>query len=94
MFSANGVFQHPSGFFASAEGQWWNQDLRDNLSALHGDNFWQVNLLAGYRSPHRHFELSVGLLNVTDQNYKLSPINLYPELARQRTFVTRLQINF
>lgn len=90
----NGVFQHPNGFFASAEGQWWSQELHDNLSALPGDSFCQLNLMTGYRSPRRHFELSIGLLNVTDQNYHLSPINLYPDLARQRTFVTRLQINF
>jgi tetratricopeptide (TPR) repeat protein len=94
LVSLNGIFQHPSGFFASAEGQWWAQELSDNLSSMPGDHFWQLNLMAGYRSPHRHFELSVGLLNVTDQNYNLSPINLYPDLARQRTFVTRLQLNF
>jgi outer membrane receptor protein involved in Fe transport len=94
LVSLSGVFQHPGGFFASAETQWWNQELRDDLSSLHGDSFWQVNLMAGYRSPRRHFELSVGLLNVTDQNYALSPINVYPDLARERTFVTRLKINF
>jgi tetratricopeptide (TPR) repeat protein len=94
LFGLNGVFQHPCGFFASAEGQWWEQQLHDNLSNLPGDQFWQVNLLAGYHSPHRHFEITVGLLNVTDQNYRLSPINLYPNLARDRTFVTRLQLNF
>ena len=94
LVSLNGVFQHPSGFFANAEGQWWSQELQDNLSALAGDHFWQVNLLGGYRSPRRHFELSVGLLNVTDRNYKLSPITIYPDLPRRRTFVARLQLNF
>ena len=94
LISLHASFQHPGGFFASVEGQGWHQELRGNLAALPGDDFWQANALIGYRSPRRHFEVSLGLLNFTGQDYHLHPINLYPDLQRQRTLVTRLQINF
>ncbi len=87
-------FQHPGGWFASIEGQWWHQDLREDSATVPGDDFWQANAMVGYRSPRRHFEASLGLLNLTDQGYRLQPINLYPDLQRQRTLAVRLQINF
>jgi len=43
---------------------------------------------------HRKVEISVGLLNLTDQNYQLEPLNLYNEMARSRTFTARLLISF
>ena len=90
----NLMFQHPCGFFAGAESIWRGQTLNDDLSGVQGDNFWQENLMAGYRFPHRHAELRAALLNVTDGNYHLHPINLYPDIARSRTVAVELKINF
>jgi tetratricopeptide (TPR) repeat protein len=87
-------FNHPCGFFASVEGQWWRQELAEDLSSVPGDQFWQANIEVGYRSPRRRVEVSLGVLNITGQDYNLYPINLYPDLPRQRTFATRLQLNF
>jgi tetratricopeptide (TPR) repeat protein len=94
LVSLHGTFQHPCGLFASVEGQWWRQQLRDDLSSLPGDQFWQANVQIGYRSPRRHVEISLGLLNITGQNFNLYPINLYPDLPRERTFAAKLQFNF
>jgi hypothetical protein len=94
LISLDGVFQHPSGVFARTQASWWSQNLYDGLAGMPGDSFWQLNLLAGYRSPKKHFEFSIGLLNVTGQNYHLSPINLYPDLPRERTLATQLKLNF
>jgi hypothetical protein len=38
-------------------------------------------------------DFQVGVLNLTGQDYKLNPLNLYNELPHARTFVTRLQFN-
>jgi Tfp pilus assembly protein PilF len=92
--SLEGVFRHPSGVFARTQATWYSQDLSDGLTGLPGDNFWQLNLQAGYRSPRQHFEFSLGLLNATGQNYHVSPINLYPDLQRQRTLAVQLKFNF
>jgi outer membrane receptor protein involved in Fe transport len=59
-----------------------------------GDDFWQFNLFAGYRFPRRRAELTFGLLNLTDQDYRLNPLNLYLELPRQRTLLVSLRFNF
>jgi hypothetical protein len=36
----------------------------------------------------------LGVLNLTDQDYHLNPLNLYNELPRSRTLELRLQFNF
>ena len=59
-----------------------------------GADFWQFNAFAGYRFLHRKAEVTLGLLNITDQNYNLNPLNLYNELPRSRTLALRLQLNF
>jgi outer membrane receptor protein involved in Fe transport len=94
LISLDGVFQHPNGIFARTQASWWSQNLYDGLSGMPGDSFWQLNLQVGYRSPKKHLEFSIGLLNVTGQNYHLSPINLYPDLPRERTLATQLKLNF
>ena len=92
--SLDGIFQHPSGIFARTEASWWSQNLYDGLSDMPGDSFWQLNFEVGYRSPRKHVEVTLGLLNVTGQNYHLSPINLYPDLPRERTVAVQLKLNF
>jgi len=34
------------------------------------------------------------LLNITDQDYRLNPLNITPELPRTRTLVASLKFNF
>jgi hypothetical protein len=88
------LFNHPSGFFARAEGAWYGQSNSGYQPALPGANFWQFNLFGGYRFFHRHAQVQVGVLNLTGQNYELNPLNLYTDLPRSRTLTTSLQFNF
>ena len=39
-------------------------------------------------------EVSFGVLNLFDTDYRLNPLTLYSELPRERTFVGRLKLNF
>ena len=94
LISLDATFQHPCGFFATAQGQCWRQELQKDLSSLPASQFWQANVEIGWRSPRRQVEITLGLLNVTGQNYNLYPINLYPDLPRQRTLLSKLQLNF
>jgi Tfp pilus assembly protein PilF len=88
------VYNHPCGFYAQSEAHWYAQNNSGYAPAEPGDNFWQLNAFVGYRFPRRKAEVALGLLNLTDQNYKLNPLNLYNELPRSRTLALRLQINF
>ena len=87
-------WNHPWGWFSSFEANWYRQSNVGFSSVLPGDDFWQFNAYAGYRFWHRRAELTVGLLNIGDQNYRLEPLSFYNEPARGRTFMTRLKISF
>ena len=88
------VFNHPCGFFAEGDSVWYGQDNIGYHGTEPGDDFWQFNAFAGYRFPRRRAELTLGVLNLTDQNYKLNPLNIYNELPRERTLMVQLRINF
>ncbi len=88
------AFNHASGAFGRFESLWRHQSHQGDAAGLPSEGFWQFNLYAGYRLPGRRAELLVGLLNLTDEDYQLNPLNLYAELPRERTLVTRLQFRF
>lgn len=87
-------FNHPSGFFAHANTIWTQQSNQRYTPDIPGDDFWQVNLYLGWRFYRRHAELRVGLLNVTDQDYRLNPLNLYNEMPRDRTLAATFKFYF
>jgi Tfp pilus assembly protein PilF len=87
------VVNHPSGFFARAEGVWYSQRNGGYTPTLTGDDFWQVNLFAGWRLLHRKLQAEAGVLNVGNSDYDLNPLNLYNELPRRRTVALSLQFN-
>src|SRR6185369_5527912 len=88
------VYNHRSGFFAQFQAVWDRQSNQGYDPDIPGDDFWQFNVFAGYRFLRRKAELTLGVLNLTDQDYRLNPLTLYNELSRERTFVARLRFNF
>ena len=88
------IYNHSSGFFAQFQALWYLQANRGYTPALRTDDFWQFNLIAGYRLPGRRVEITFGLLNLTGKDYKLNPLSLYAELPRERTFAARVEFNF
>jgi tetratricopeptide (TPR) repeat protein len=88
------LFNHPSGFFARAEGLWYLQNNSGYQPALPGDNLWQVNLFAGYRFFRRQAQIQLGVLNLNNQSYQLNPLNVYVDLPQSREFTASFQFNF
>lgn len=84
----------PTGFFAEFEALWFGQSNDGYTPAEPGDDFWQFNLFAGYRSPRRRMEATIGLLNLAGQDYQINPLNIYNDLPRTQTIAVRLQFNF
>jgi tetratricopeptide (TPR) repeat protein len=87
----------PSGLFARLEGNWYAQDLKDDPArgaSREGDDFWQSNAFVGYRFNRNLSEISAGLLNLNDQDYRLSPLSPYFDIARERTFLLRFRSSF
>jgi tetratricopeptide (TPR) repeat protein len=85
-------YNHPSGFFGQIQSRWYLQ--QDQLDGLPNENIWQFDIYAGYRFLQRRGELTIGLLNATDQDYRLHPLTIYNEFPRERTFLARLRLNF
>ena len=83
----------PNGIFARWQSDWYHQNNSGYTPALADSNFWQHNFFIGYRLPRSRMEITAGILNIFDQNYRLNPLNLHADLPRGRTFATSLQLN-
>jgi tetratricopeptide (TPR) repeat protein len=92
--SLSAIYNHPCGFFAQGEANWYGQNNSGYNPGEPGADFWQFNAFVGYRFLQRRAEVTLGLLNITDQNYSLNPLNLYNELPRSRTLALSLRLNF
>jgi len=88
------IYQIPCGFFGQFDSIWSQQSNRGYSPDIPGDDFWQFNLYLGYRFLQRRAEARLGLLNLTDRDYRLNPLNLYNELPRERTLTVSLKLNF
>src|SRR5207245_549250 len=88
------IYNHPCGFFGEGEAVWYAQDNRGYTPGLPGDDFWQFNAFLGYRFPRRRVEVTAALLNITDQDYRVNPLNIYHEPPRERTVAVQLRVNF
>jgi hypothetical protein len=93
-FDAHVIYQNSHGFFTKLNATWMHQLNKDYQPARAGEDFWHLDAMAGYRFPRRRMEISAGVLNITDQDYRLSPLNLYSERWRERTFVVQLKLQF
>jgi outer membrane receptor protein involved in Fe transport len=80
--------------FAQLKGAWTQQVNSGLQSSLADADFWQWDLLAGYRFPRRRAEITVGVLNLTDRDYHLSPLNLHQETPQDRTFYAQFNFHF
>ena len=87
-------YLHASGAFFRWETQWFAQENDGYVPALAGDDFWQHDVWVGYRWPRRRAEIRAGVLNLTDTDYRLNPLNAWPALPRERTAVVSLRLNF
>ena len=88
------LYNHPSGFSGSIEGYWARQSNVGYFPDEPGDNIFQLNAYVGYRLRRNFGDLTLGFLNLTDQDYKLNPLNYYNELPRNRTLLVRVRLSF
>jgi outer membrane receptor protein involved in Fe transport len=88
------IYNHPSGCFAQFQAHWSFQRNHGDTPARPGDDFWHFDIFAGFRFPRRQAQITVGVLNLADRDYRLGPLNASSERPRERTFVARLQLNF
>jgi outer membrane receptor protein involved in Fe transport len=91
-FYAN--YNLPCGFFSQFQSIWSKQTNRGFTPAEPGDSFWHLNFFAGYRFPNRHAEIRLGVLNLTDRDYGLEPMNFFQEMPHRRTLAATFKFTF
>ena len=69
-------------------------DAANDVAPRKGDDFFQLNAWAGYRFNDNLCELAVGVMNIGDSDFSLSPLNPYSDIARERTVFATLRISF
>jgi len=95
----NANWNSPRGWFARVEANWYDQvhEKRQGTqppAAQPGDTFWQYNAMAGYRFHRNLCEVSAGWLNLSDQDFQLSPLTYTAVLPHERTFFVRCRLSF
>ncbi len=88
------LYNHRCGFFGLLESVWYLQHNRGAGPKLADEAMNQVNIYAGYRFPRQRAELTVGVMNVGGEDYRLNPLSLYEELPRSRVFFARARVRF
>ena len=88
------LFNHPSGFYALGEVEWYDQYNSGYSPALGNPDFVQENVFAGWRLAQRRLELQLGILNLGGGGYHLNPLNVYDELPMKRVFEARFTFAF
>lgn len=88
------LYHHPSGFFAALDGYWARQSNVGYFPNEPGDEIFQLNAYVGYRLRRNLGDLTIGFLDINDQDYKLNPLNYYNELPRSRTLLVRMRLTF
>ena len=93
-------WNHHSGFFARADATYYDQENKGyapgvlSADGATGDQFWMLNAFAGYRFMQNRAELSVGVLNITDTDYRINSLNPILDLPRDRTLAVRCRFSF
>ncbi|MCZ7637488.1 MAG: hypothetical protein M5U12_16515 [Verrucomicrobia bacterium] len=74
--------------------QWRQQDNGGYDPNLPGEDVTQLSFYAGYRFARRRCEARVGVVNITDEDYRLNPLSFYAELPRERMLYAALKLEF
>jgi outer membrane receptor protein involved in Fe transport len=80
--------------FGRLSGLWSAQENASAPSAWPDENTWTLDAFIGYRFPRRHAQLTLGVLNLLNQDYRLHPLNAHRERPRERTLVGRADFAF
>lgn len=87
-------FHHESGFFAQWASEFLHQAGGGDAARLSDEAVWQHDVWVGYRFPRRRAEVRLGVINLTDQDYRLNPLNDFRPRWRERTFEAAVRIQF
>ena len=87
-------YQNPNGWFATTDLQYWYQENNSIESEIDNESAPNLNLSIGYRLQKQKGEVRISILNLTDEEYELNPLNNYRLPPQERTFVIETRFSF
>ncbi len=85
----------PLRWYAFGRTSWYHQELKNDADLPDGsEDFWIVDLGAGYRIPDRHGIIQVTLLNVLDQSFRYSDRDRFVAPPEGIGFLFQGSVNF
>jgi tetratricopeptide (TPR) repeat protein len=93
-------FFHPTGFSAFVTATYWNQEgtftpFLGTSNRTGQDDFWLLDAAVSYRLPKRFGIITVGVTNLTDENFRFFDVDFEnPTIQPTRTVYARLTIAF
>ena len=87
-------YQNPNGWFATTDLQYWYQENNSIEPEIDNESAPNLNLSIGYRLQKQKGEVRVSILNLTDEEYELNPLNNYRLPPQERTFVIETRFSF
>ncbi|WPJ95595.1 TonB-dependent receptor [Coraliomargarita algicola] len=87
-------YQHTNGWFGGADLQYWVQQSHSIAPEIADTYAPNVNFSFGYRLQQQRGEITFSILNLTDEEYELNPVNNYNEPPHERTFVIQTRFSF
>lgn len=87
-------YQHTNGWFAGTDLQYWIQQSHSISPEIADTYAPNLNLSFGYRLQQQRGEITFSILNLTDEEYELNPVNNYNQPPHERTFVIQTRFSF
>jgi len=91
------TYNSSAGFFGSAECRYIRQMSRDwepvGEMAEHDSDHISFDVQVGWQLPKQRASLTLGVLNILGSDYRLSPLNILPDMPHERVFFVRLRFN-
>jgi tetratricopeptide (TPR) repeat protein len=88
------IWNHPEGWFGRLSARLFSQENSGYLPTRPGDTSTQLDLSLGKRFFNNRGSLEIGVLNLTDENYRHNPLISLPESPRERTAFVELRIDY
>ncbi len=87
-------YQNTNGWFAGADLQYWVQQSHSLVPEIPDSYVPNINLSIGYRLQQQRGEITFSILNLSDEEYELNPVNNYSEPPHERSFVVQTRFSF
>ena len=87
------IWNHEDGWFSRLSAKLFSQDNSGYRTARPDDTWTQLDLSVGKRFWNNRGAVEIGILNLTDNNYRHNPLVTVPNSPRERTAFVELRLD-